>query len=308
MIDEIVLYSKIEAESLKIHKTSFSLTNIIAKVKKHFEQINNREINLTIKTQPDKVYYIYSDYDKLLTILQTLLLDAYNRTKDGEIELSFSIIEKSNVIFKIKDNGEYLKKSYIANVLSGKWLEANKNIHSDEFGISLMNKLCSYFGQGLKITNNDIRGNTISFDVTTPVECKHLTPDTDTLSKAKSIHGIKALVVEDIKINYTIIKRILEKKGVIVERATDGLEAVSKVSELEYDIVLMDIRMPNMDGIEATKEIRSRGIQIPIIAQTANILAEDKYICIEAGCDNYIGKPINANELIEVIRQYVSDN
>jgi CheY-like chemotaxis protein len=67
----------------------------------------------------------------------------------------------------------------------------------------------------------------------------------------------------------------------------------------------MDIQMPNMNGIDATKEIRSQGIKVPIIAQTANILAEDKSICIEAGCDDYIGKPINASELIEVVKHYI---
>ena len=90
----------------------------------------------------------------------------------------------------------------------------------------------------------------------------------------------------------------------MVERAIDGLDAVGKVSKNQYDIILMDIHMPNMNGIEATKKIRSLCIKTPVIAQTANILADDKDICLKAGCDDYIGKPINAQELIDVVGSY----
>lgn len=310
MIDEIVLYSKIEAESLTINKTRFSLDSLISKSTNYFNEINKKVIKLKINTFSDKSYYIYSDFEKLLNILTSLIFDAYNRSVEGEIELICSVLNNSVILFKIIDNGDHLADDYITNVLSGQWLEDNKNIHSDEFGISLINKLSSYFGNGLKITNNKGKGNILSFDIDTPVESivshkatKNCIPNNN--NDRKLLQGIKALVVEDIAINYLIIKRILEKNEVIVERAEDGVQAVAKASEADYDIILMDIQMPNMDGIEATKLIRSHGLTIPIIAQTANILAEDKYICLDAGCDDYIGKPINATELIDVILQYL---
>ncbi len=305
MIDEIVLYSKIEAESLTINKSSFNLDSLITKLKSYFGEINNRNIKLSLNTPADKNYYIYSDFDKLLIILKSLLLDAYNRTAKGEVGLIFSVLDNSGLLFQISDTGEALEDKYISKVLSGSWLEENKNIHSEEFGISLINKLCGYFGKGLKINNHKIMGNTISFNVSSSVEIKELKQDNNENLKNASIQGLKALVVEDISINYSIIKRILEKAGILVERAEDGLEAVKKACEIKYDIILMDIQMPRMNGIDATKEIRSRGIKVPIIAQTANILAEDKYICLKAGCDDYIGKPINARELIEVVMQHV---
>ncbi len=308
MIDDITLYSKIEAESLTINKSTFNIDSILEKIKKYFQEINKRQIKLNIYAPKDNSYYIYSDFDKLMIILKSLLSDAYNRTNEGEVNLTVSVINKSNIVFKIYDTGKNLDKSYIQKILSVKWLEENKNIHSDEFGLSLINKLCSYFGKGLNISNNEMQGNIISFDVNTPVKIKDLKEDVETKVVTKSIEGIKVLVVEDVTINYSIIKRILEKVGVIVERAVDGLEAVAKASEREYDAILMDIQMPNMNGIDATKEIRSKGINVPIIAQTANILAEDKHICIEAGCNDYIGKPINAIELIGVVTENVNAN
>lgn len=305
MIDEIVLYSKIEAESLKINKTTFNLNSIITKVEKYFERINKKQIKLITNIYTAEQYFIQSDFDKLLAALQSLIFDAYKRTDEGEIKLTFSVVSNTGILFKIIDSGLALEDSYIAKVLSGSWLEENKNIHSAEFGISLINKLCSYFGEGLRIDNHERRGNIISFDVNTPVEIKIYKAKTVNQVNTFDLQGLKILVVEDITINYTIIKRILEKKGALIERAEDGLIAVIKASETEYDVILMDIQMPNLNGIDATMQIRAKGIKTPIIAQTANILAEDKHICIEAGCDDYIGKPINASELIDVVRQYI---
>ncbi len=113
------------------------------------------------------------------------------------------------------------------------------------------------------------------------------------------------MIVEDIKINYIILKRKKKKKGAKIEWAIDGQEAIEKVTKSMYDIILMDIQMPNMNGIEATQKIRKLGIHTPIIAQTANILADDKDICLEAGCDDYIGKPINALDLIDKVASYI---
>lgn len=305
MIDEIVLYSKIEAESVVIHKTTFNIGSLFLKVAKYFDEINKRDIKLNIDFPDDKGYYIQSDYEKLLTILQNLILDAYNRSNEGSLGLSFSLIGTQNVLFKIIDSGSPLKEDYISDMQSGKWLEENKVVHSEKFGISLINKLCSYFGNGINISTNNLRGNITSFDVATPVEMRIITKENTISKKGSNLLNVKVLVVEDIDINYTIIKRILERQGALIDRAVDGLEALSQVAENSYSVILMDIRMPKMSGIEATKKIRAQGIHTPIIAQTANILAEDKYICIEAGCNDYIGKPINALELIEVVEKNI---
>lgn len=116
--------------------------------------------------------------------------------------------------------------------------------------------------------------------------------------------GLKILVCEDVEINSVIIKRLLEQKGTIVELAKDGIEGVKLAKENHYDVILMDIRMPKLDGLSATKEIRKFNKTIPIIALSANAFSLDKEISKEAGMNAHIAKPINKDELfISIISQ-----
>ncbi len=118
--------------------------------------------------------------------------------------------------------------------------------------------------------------------------------------------GEKILVVEDNQISYKLIEAHLKRKNLQLIHATDGYEAIEKFKSTPgIDLVLMDIQLPSISGLEATREIRKTNQVVPIVATTANVFNEDKVACEEAGCSYFISKPINFTELIEIMKQYL---
>jgi len=113
------------------------------------------------------------------------------------------------------------------------------------------------------------------------------------------------LVVEDDYTSYFFLEELLEVLKCKVLHAPDGMEAVRICAHQRVDLVLMDIQMPHMNGYDATRKIREYNAHVPIIAQTANALHSDRVKCIEAGCNDYIAKPIMAHELIELVTKYI---
>jgi len=122
---------------------------------------------------------------------------------------------------------------------------------------------------------------------------------------ALSFAGMRALVVEDNPSNQKLIKLILEKQGLTVVVAENGKIGVDCVSRERFDIILMDIQMPVMNGFEATNEMRRLGIKTPIIAVTANAIKGDREKCLEAGCDEYVTKPIEKAKLLDIMTRYI---
>jgi CheY-like chemotaxis protein len=116
----------------------------------------------------------------------------------------------------------------------------------------------------------------------------------------------RVLVAEDSPTNQTLIKLLLEKMGFEVAVAEDGNEAVSKALSESFDMIFMDIQMPHMNGYEATKVLRDKGIATPIVALTANAMKGDDAKCIDAGCDDYMSKPIDRRKLPLLVRKYLS--
>jgi CheY-like chemotaxis protein len=115
----------------------------------------------------------------------------------------------------------------------------------------------------------------------------------------------RALVAEDVLTNRMLIRLMLEKMGLEVTIANDGREAVDKALNNAFDLIFMDIQMPNMNGYEATKALREKGLKTPIVALTADAMKGDDTKCIEAGCDDYMSKPIDRRRLIEIISEYL---
>jgi CheY-like chemotaxis protein len=154
-----------------------------------------------------------------------------------------------------------------------------------------------------------IPGKGTSFYFTLPYRSaeKHEDMETASTEKPEPVCSDKRiLVVEDDELNFEYLNAILEPISIIVDRARDGLQAVEMCKKRHYDIVLMDIRIPKIDGFRATRTIRKAGMTTPIIAQTAFAMTSDKDKCLDAGCNDYIPKPINKDALIEVLSRYLT--
>jgi CheY-like chemotaxis protein len=118
----------------------------------------------------------------------------------------------------------------------------------------------------------------------------------------------KILVAEDNPSNQKLISILLQKKGYEVDIADDGREAIDKAMASTYDLILMDMQMPNVNGYDATRELRNKGCQVPIVAVTANAMIGDEDHCLEAGCDGYLSKPIDREKLNDIVTRYILQN
>lgn len=132
-----------------------------------------------------------------------------------------------------------------------------------------------------------------------------MTDTADEILKDQNFSSKKILIVEDDYTSFFFLEELLEQTQAEIIHATDGTEAINICREKTIDLILMDIQMPMMDGYEATRRIRELNMYVPIIAQTANALQSDKEKSLEAGCNDYIAKPIMAEELIEIVVKYL---
>jgi CheY-like chemotaxis protein len=129
---------------------------------------------------------------------------------------------------------------------------------------------------------------------------------TNDFGKDNKMHkDVKILVAEDNPSNQKLIELLLSKLGYSCEIAEDGQKALDAVGSERYDLILMDMQMPNVTGYQATEEIRSMGLDVPVIALTANAMKGDRQKCIEAGCDDYLSKPINRQQLENIVNKYI---
>ncbi len=118
----------------------------------------------------------------------------------------------------------------------------------------------------------------------------------------------RVLVVDDVATNQMLVKLLLEKLGAEVEIAEDGAEAVALASEQRFDLILMDVLMPQMDGIEATRRLRAAGVETPVVALTATVTSDDRRRCLQAGCNDFIAKPLDRAKLLDVMRKNLGDS
>ena len=125
------------------------------------------------------------------------------------------------------------------------------------------------------------------------------------LEKGITMYHGKVLVAEDNPSNQKLIAILLQRMGLEVTLAGDGVEAVTQCGEQSFDIILMDMQMPNLNGYDATRQLRSQGVKIPIIAVTANAMTGDEQKCMDVGCDGYLSKPIDRNKLDELVGQHL---
>jgi two-component system, sensor histidine kinase len=178
-------------------------------------------------------------------------------------------------------------------------------------GLALSKKLANLLGGDITLLRSELNrgsvfsiaidpGNVTSCTMTQVNSTRHL-QHSDYCAPKEVLKGVRILVAEDSKDNQFLITILLRSEGAKIDVASDGIEAISKASSCSYDIVLLDIQMPKMDGIEALHEIRREGFHGPIIALTAHAVREERERCLREGFDEHISKPIHKQELVDKI-------
>lgn len=310
VINDVLDLSKIEAGRINIELDEFNLNNVISDVVELFlPQCNLKNISITFEKHDLNVNTVMSDPTRIRQILNNIIGNAIKFTDKGSISISLECLneafEKNEFRILIKDTGIGLDQKELIKIF--KPFSQVKNterqyIKGSGLGLILSRKMAQALGGNLELVNTTPgEGSTFSITFTDYKTLKkslsvHPTKSLDSSLKAKSI-----LVVDDSIDNLEIIKLFLNSYGGNPDLASDGQEALQKIQKKNYDVILLDVEMPQMNGFQVIKELQHRKYKTPVIALTAHALPEDKIKTKNAGFFDHVTKPIDFNYLVSMI-------
>ena len=315
IIDDILEISTLEIKQEKLDETEFCLNDLLMEIFSIFN-LKSKERSIPIylnKELHDVQCRIISDKTKLHKILSNLLENALKFTSEGFIEFGY-YREKANLILYVKDTGIGISPEN-NQLIFERFSQEDKEISSKHGGLGLGLSICKENALllGGDITLDSEKGKGATFYLTIPYKPAQVANDktqknTDGLKKADDKYTI--LVAEDEEVNYLYIEALFEIQmdgDYNLIHARNGKEAVEVcTSNKNIALVLMDIKMPVMNGYEATEKIKSIYPDLPIIAQTAYSTSSDYYLALDHGCDDFISKPIDKQKLFEIITTQIA--
>ncbi len=316
IINDILDFSKIESGKLEIESIDFDIRELINNTKKSIELKAEENDNLFILKIDDKVPTVLAiDPVRLNQILINLVGNALKFTKNGTVKLVCNLIkkDKNNASIKIEviDSGigiEPSKLNKIFDSFSQEDESTTRTYGGTGLGLSISKQLVSLLGGDLKVTSTVDKGSTFFFELQLPIG-KPIVKKVSSafMLETNPLKNKNILLVEDNEINRFLATSVITKWLVNVDIAENGQIAIDKLKEKEYDLVLMDVQMPVMGGIESTIYIREDlKLDIPIIALTANAVKGDRERFILAGMDDYISKPFDPSDLFNKMLKYIT--
>ena len=327
LINDILDFSKIEAGKIEIFKTLFSLPDLCRSIPSIFkDQTSKKGLSLTIEIAPDVPNAIFGDIGRIRQVLFNLIGNAVKFTEMGGIKVLIEADENIGqaerwIRFSTSDTGIGIPEDLIPELfepftqIDG---TLTRNYQGTGLGLSIVKRLVSLMGGDVRMESKVGQGTTVRFDIPVGVKAEDLPSKSDVMPQATTnlsqaqTHPLKLkiLLAEDEIISQGVAGGLLKKMGATVVCTNNGEEALEALRKERFDLVLMDVQMPIMDGVTATRSIRAaEGAdyqQIPIIALTAHALTGDKELLLKAGMDDYISKPVDKGQLQQVIARVMS--
>ncbi len=315
IISDILDISKIETKQYEIFEESFNLNGLLEEFYLSKSYLQKKEkVSLSINCgASDSESFIITDRSKLHKILKNLLDNAFKFTEEGKVEVGYSF-EGNMINFYVKDTGIGIpgdKKALVFQHFVQADTSETRKYGGTGLGLSLAKGLTEMLGGNIGVKETGQEGSVLYFTI--PYKTKE---DQDYEKTVKGENGERrkksVMIVEDDETNLMYLKELLKDKELYnhfeIEQllARSGKEAYDLYRKNPgLDLVLMDLKLPDISGLEITKEIRKQDTRIPVIAQTAYAMSGDKRKAIEAGCNDYITKPIERNEFISKIQTFL---
>ena len=311
VINDILDFSKIESGKLTCEMTSFEIKKVVEDIYMMFSPLaSEKNISLNLDYNLDSEPYIRTDITRVKQVVTNLLSNAIKFTpNDGEVKLIVQCIE-SRLLIQVKDTGIGIAKEKQDDVFI-KFQQAD-NSTTRKYGGTGLGLTISYYiteclGGKLYLKSELGRGSTFYFDI--PVEVVDDIKEDNYIENTTLQYDGHILLVEDNKTNQMMMQIILADLGITLELANDGFEAIEAYKNGVYDLILMDENMPNMNGIEATRQIlklqENSANQTPIIALTADAVNNPQERYLSVGMKDYLAKPLDEKELLRVLNIYL---
>ncbi|MDR1656238.1 MAG: PAS domain-containing protein [Deltaproteobacteria bacterium] len=325
IINDILDFSKIEAGKLEMEETGFSLGDVInSLVELLAVKFDEKGLKFGLNISREIPQRLLGDPIRLGQILNNLVSNALKFTAEGSVDLTVRLMEKNPddilMLFEVKDTGIGMTTDQV-QVLFKAFSQADtsttRKYGGTGLGLTISKRLSEMMGGHIWCESEYGKGSTFAFtvrmkinhssSVQEPLNVLKAISDKNLKELIKTICGAKILLTEDNEVNQLVASRILLKAGFEIDIANNGLEAIELVQQNMYDLVLMDIQMPEMDGLSATRAIRNLpGLQnLPIVAMTAHAMSGDRELSIEAGMNDHVSKPINISELFQTLLRWI---
>lgn len=315
IINDIIDISKIESKQLKINHTKCYLNAVLHDLHVFFgndiQFSEKKKLKLNLKTAlPDNDCFVVIDDMRLKQIFTNLLSNAIKFTTIGTIEFGYTLLNKNTLNFFVRDSGIGIPEDKLVLIFD-RFRQADdstsRHYGGTGLGLAISKSLVEMMGGTIFVESEVGKGSLFSFTLPfQPFEnIVEIRLDKKNIHENYFWQDKTILIVEDDKVNFLYLSTLLRKTKVQILHALNGAEAVELFkTDVKIDLILMDIQMPVMNGYEATRIIKKINRNLPIIAQTAYAMEEDKQKCEQAGCDNFIVKPIKIDTLITVIEKY----
>jgi CheY-like chemotaxis protein/two-component sensor histidine kinase len=310
IITDIVDISNIEANLIKTYKNGISVNKILKSLCSQFiPKADEKKINLICETGlSDSDALILTDNTKLTQILSNMLSNALKFTDKGTIKLCYKL--KDNFLeFCVSDSGIGIAAEYHSRIFDRFYQVQNameRLYEGTGLGLAISKAYVELLGGKIWLSSEPGKGTSFFFTIPYEKQVSISIPISEKKAPEGFVFPVKKviLVAEDVESNYKLIKYFLSGSNAEVLHAYNGKEAVEKcLSTSNIDLILMDIKMPVMDGYTAVKLIREKNAAIPIIAQTA--YADDREKAIECGCSGFISKPFDRKSLFKVLCEFI---
>ncbi len=316
VINEILDFSKIEAGMLELEVRGFLLEQVMSDIMSQlFESANNKGLKLTLDLDPGLSQPLQGDSLRLTQVLTNLMSNAIKFTTQGEIIIRTKILstlsDHIKLRFEVQDSGVGMTPIEILGLFQA-FHQADASITrkygGTGLGLTISKRLVELMGGEIGVESQSGKGSTFWFTLTLGTGTIPAPPMPEVLIDLTPLTGARILLAEDVPINQMLATELLEMQGAVITVANNGLEALKLLLLQPFDCVLMDMQMPVMDGLEATRQIRAHPklANTCIIAMTANARNEDWLRCKEAGMDAFITKPIDPNKMYTTIAQWLS--
>ena len=313
LIDDIIDVSKIEANELKIKKEACALGELFSELEMTYSNFLKRKQNRDLKLifqLPEEAHHdvVFTDPYRLRQILNNLFLNALKYTEKGHIDIGYNIMGDNKLRFFVSDTGAGIAPERIKNIFKrfNYSDDANSSVESG-LGLSICKDLALLLGGDINVKS--IAGEGSVFLLTLPYDKIKIPMVRSTVNPPTQgkydFSNYTIMVAEDTPYNYEYLNSILQKTGANIIWAKDGIDVLTIFNTTKIDLILMDIQLPEISGYEATTQIRLKDLNIPIIAQTAYAMAEDKQKCFDSGCNEVLIKPIRMNDVLTTVAKYL---
>lgn len=322
VINDILDFSKVEAGKMELSSSSFSLSSLIKDTVKLFQgRASEKKLNLK-SDLPEREYYLKGDPHRIRQVLSNLINNAIKFTGQGCVSVSLVIEDETNLncSFKVivSDTGIGISQEShddLFKVFSQVDESATRKFGGTGLGLSISKQLIELMGGEIGVDSK--LGTGSQFWIKLKLEKtnernfdREFRDQSDLLDRKINYQDKRILIAEDNDINQMVIKKLMIKIGIPYEIVSNGLQALDALKNNTYDVVFMDCQMPELDGYEVTRKVRSSNFKmkdVPIIAMTANAIVGDKEKCLEAGMNDYITKPFDFSKVQQILNFWLTE-